>query len=227
MNPIQDWSVATADSLQKLWQGFVSFIPNLIGALIVFIIGWLIAGWVGKLIAVILRKVGLDRALSKTKWDEAMDKADFKTSMSDFIGALVKWVLVIAFLLAAVEILGMGEFAGFLHSIVSWLPNLIVAAAIFVVAIIAAEFIEKLVKAAVGKMNVRYVNMAGTIVRWAVWVFAALAILSQLGVGVTIIQTIVTGIVALVVIAGALAFGLGGKDMAKEWLESIKNKIGQ
>lgn len=222
---IQDWSEITLKSLQNLWEGFIGFIPQLIGALIVFIVGWFISVWIGRFIAEILKRLKLDRIFEKTKWQSAFEKAEFKVSVSDFIGGIVKWVLAIVFLLAAVEILGLGQFAGFLKAIVSWLPNLIISAAIFVVAVIIADFAEKLVKAVVGKMEVSYSKILGTIVKWAVWTFAILAILAQLGVAKEIIQILVSGFVALVVISAGIAFGLGGKDVARDVLENLRNRI--
>ncbi|MDD5750238.1 MAG: hypothetical protein PHU56_01105 [Candidatus Pacebacteria bacterium] len=222
---IQDWSSVTLGALSDLWYGFAGFIPKLIGALIIFVVGWFIAVWLGKLVAEILKRIKFDRIFEKTKWEEAMSKAELKMSMSGFAGGLVKWILVIVFLLAAVEILGMAQFADFLKNIVAWLPNVIVAAAIFVVAVIVADILEKLVKAVVGKMDVKYVNWIGSVVRWSIWVFAILAALSQLGIGSDIIQILVTGFVALIVISGGLAIGLGGKDTAKEMIEELRNKL--
>lgn len=225
MNAIQDWSSITVQSLQNLWAGFLGFLPKLIGALIIFIVGWFVSVWVGKLIAEILKRVRFDRIFEKTKWEEAMKKADFKMKMSDFIGGIVKWVLVIVFLLVAVEVLGLNQFAGFLKAIVAWLPNLVVAAAMFVVAVVVAEFSEKLTQAVVGKMRVGYSRMVGGIVKWSIWIFAILAILFQLGVATEIVQTLIQGFVALVVISSGLAFGLGGKDLAKDLLEDLRGRI--
>lgn len=222
---IQDWSSVTLDALQSFWGGFVSFVPKLIGATIVFIIGWLIAVWIGKILALLLKKAKFDSIFAKAKWQEAMEKAEFKMEMSEFVGSLIKWILIIVFLLAGVEILGMSQFAGFLSGIVAWLPNVVISVAIFIVAVVASDFLEKMMKALVGKMNVKYVGMVGAIVKWAVWIFALLAILGQLGIAPEIIQILVTGVVALIVIGGGLAFGLGGKDMARETLENLKEKL--
>lgn len=222
---LQDWSSITLDALQGLWKGFLDFVPKLIGAIVVFVVGWFIAVWIGKLVAEVLKRIKFDALFEKTKWDEALEKANMKMTMSGFIGGLVKWILVIVFLLAAVEILGMVQFAGFLKDIVAWLPNLVVAAAIFVVAVIVADFAEKLIKAVVGKMNVGYVNMVGAIVRWAIWIFAAFAILEQLEVASDIVQILVTGLVALIVLSGAIALGLGGKDLARDALENLRKKL--
>lgn len=221
---IQDWSSITGEALQGLWFGFEGFILKLIGAILVFIIGWIVAVWLGRLIGGILKRAKFDKIFEKTKWDEALEKADVKVTMSGFVAGLVKWILVVVFLSASVEILGMDQFAIFLGDIVGWLPNLIVAVAIFVVAVIVADFSEKLIKAVVGKMSVGYVNMAGSIVRWAIWIFAIFAILEQLEVASDIVQILVTGFVALIVLSGSIALGLGGKDLARESLENLRNK---
>ena len=222
---IQDWSNITLQALSDLWYGFIGFMPKLIGAVIIFVIGWLIAVWFGKLVAEILKRIKFDKIFEKTKWDEAIKKADIKMTMSGFGGVLVKWILVIVFLLAAVEILGMSQFAGFLKDIIAWIPNVIVAVAILIVAVIVADILEKLVKTMVSKIAVRNVNLIGGVVRWSIWVFAILAALSQLGIGSDIIQILVTGFVALIAISGGLALGIGGKDVAKDIIEGIRNKV--
>lgn len=225
MTILQEWSSITVEKLQDLWGGFLNFIPELIGAIIVFVVGWIIAAWIGKIVTEVLKRAKFDKIFEKTKWDEAFEKADFKMDMSSFLGNLVKWILVIVFLSAAVEILGLTQFAIFLGTIVAWLPNLVVAAAIFVVGVIIADFAEKLIKAVVSKMNVKYVNLVGAVTRWAIWIFAGLMILSQLGVGGEIIQIIVSGFVALIVVSSAIAFGLGGRDLAREILEDARAKM--
>jgi len=222
---LQDWSSVTMEALQGLWFGFLDFIPKLLGAIIIFVIGWFIAIWVGRLVSEILKRVKFDKLFEKTKWDEALEKADIKVTISGFVGGLVKWILVIVFLLAAVEILGLTQFAFFLGDIVGWLPNLVVAAAIFVVAVIVADLAEKVIKTVVGKMSVGYVNMVGSIVRWAIWIFAAFAILEQLQVASDIVQIVVTGLVALVVLSAAIAFGLGGRESAKDIIEGLRGKM--
>ena len=222
---VQDWSTVTLQALQNLWQSFLNFLPRMIGAIVVFVVGWFIAVWIGKLIGEILKRLKFDKIFEKTGWQEALEKAEFKMTMSEFIGAVVKWVLVIVFLLAAVKILVGASYVGFFSKFVEWLPNLVAAAAIFVVAVVVANLSEKFVKAVVGKMRVGYSELIGSIVKWAIWVFAILTILAQLGVAAEIIQIVITGFVALIVISCSLAFGLGGKDLAREFLEGLRNKF--
>jgi len=222
---IVDWYSITYQALQGLWLGFVALVPKIIGALIVFIIGWFIAIGVGKLVTEILKQLKFNRIFEKGTWKDALEKAEFKVDASGFIGAIFKWALVIVFLLAAVEILGFVQFAAFLKSVLSYLPNVIVAALIFVVAVIIADITEKIVRAATEGVKVGYGNLVGAIVKWSIWIFAILAILIQLGIAKELITTLFTGLVALIVISMGIAFGLGGKDAAAEILADLRKKF--
>lgn len=220
-----DWYEPTATAILGLWQGFLVFIPNLIGAVLVFFLGWAISTGIGKLITELSRKAGLNRAFEKGVWKEAMEKDGIKVDIAAFVGSIFKWVFVIVFLLASIEILGLKQFADFIASVLNYLPNVLVGAIIFVVAIIIADLLEKVVKASVESMKPGYGGLVGTAVKWAILVFATLTILYQLRIAAELIQILFTGIVALIVIAGGIAFGLGGKDLAAEVLEDIKKKL--
>lgn len=222
---IIDWYTITISALGNLWTGFLAFIPKLIGALIVLLIGWLIAVGIGKLVTEILKRLGFNRIFEKGSWQQALEKAEFKVDASGFIGAVCKWILVIVFLLAAVEILGLVQFADFLSKVLGYLPNVLVAALIFVVAVIIADIVEKIVRAGVESARVGYGSMAGAIVRWSIWIFAILAILLQLRIASELILTLFTGLVAMIAIAGGIAFGLGGKEVAAGILENLRGKL--
>lgn len=223
---VTSWLDTTIIALKNLWLGFIDFIPNLIGAIIVFLIGWLISIAVGKLIAEILKRIKFNRIFEKGGWKTALEKAEIKVDASSFIGAIIKWVLLIVFLAAAVEILGFNQLTVFLtQKVLPFLPNVVVAAFIFVVAVIIADILEKVVRAAVEGAKVGYGQLVGAIVRWSIWVFAILIILSQLGIGETFMADLFRGIVVMIVLAIGLAFGLGGKDVAAEILQDLRNKL--
>ena len=203
----------------------MGFVPSLTGAIVVLVIGWFISVGVGKLITEILKRIKFNQIFEKGSWDEALAKADIKVDTSAFIGAVVKWILMIVFLMAAVEILGLTQFAGFLQSILHYLPNVVTAVLIFVVTVIVVDILEKVVRASVESMRVGYGHLVSVVVRWSVWGFALLAILMQLNVTPSLIQTLFTGLVALVVVAGGIAFGLGGKDVAGEIVRDLYKKL--
>jgi hypothetical protein len=222
---ILSWTDATIQALQDLWNGFLSFIPLLIGAIIVFIIGWFIAIGIGRIITEILKKLKFNQVVERGGWKGALEKADIKVDTAGFIGAIVKWILVIAFLLVSVEILGLVQFADFLKGILAYLPNVIIAVLIFVVTVIVVDIVEKLSRAAVESIKVGYGQIVSTIVRWSIWIFAALAILHQLGIAKPFMETIFTGLVATLVISFGISFGLGGKEVAADILQGLKRKL--
>jgi len=221
----QDWYWATYQALQDLWVSFIYFIPNLIGAIIVFMVGWLISSWVGMAVTKVLNWLKLNQAFSKAKWDEALDRAGIKADVADFIGQVCRWILVITFLSASVEVLGLVAFAGLLAEVVAWLPNVIVVVLIMVVAVIVADILEKIVVASLVKAKIKQTHLASLIVKWSIYVFSLFAILMQLNIASFLIQTLFTGLVAILVIAGGLALGLGAKDVTKGLLEDLVRKL--
>lgn len=222
---VQTWAEITTIALQNLWQGFIAFVPELFGAIIIFILGWFFALGIGKLIAEILARLRFNKIFEKASWQSVLEKAEIKVNPSDFVGTICKWILVIVFLLVSVEILGFVQFAAFLKSVVAWLPNLLVAVAIFVVAVILADIFEKIVRATVKKIELSYGEFLGVAVRWAIYIFAALAILLQLGVTPTLINTLIIGFVGTISLALGLSFGLGGKDVAAEILQELRKRL--
>ena len=222
---IQDWLLITTQGLQTSWESILLFLPKLVGAIVVFVIGWFIAIWVGKIVSAILDKIKFNELFSRTGWKAAFEKAEITISASDFIGAIVKWVFVVVALMIAADILEWVGFSTLLNQIILWVPNLIVAIAILVVAIIIADILEKMVKASTQKMGVSFVNYLGSVIRWAVYIFAILAALMQLGVAPAIVNTLVVGFVAMIALAFGLSFGLGGKDMAARLLDEWKHKM--
>ena len=223
---VTNWLDTTVMALKNLWLGFIEFIPSLIGALIVFIIGWIVALAFGKLIAEVLKKVRFNQIFEKGGWKGVLGKADIKVDASEFIGSTIKWVLMIVFLAAAIEILGFNQLTLFLTAdVLPFLPNVVVAAFIFVVAVIIADVLEKVVRASIEGIKAGYGSVAGVIVKWSILVFAILAILYQLGIGAVFMADLFRGVVAMIVIAVGLAFGLGGKEVAGEIVRDIKNKL--
>lgn len=223
----QSWAEITFQALQTSWQAFLIFLPKLIVAIIVFIVGWFISVFVGKIIAEILKKIKLDRVFERTGWKESLERAELKISVSEFIGTIFKWILVIIFLSVSIEILGLIQFSDFLKKIVWWLPNLIVSIAIFVVAVIIADILEKIIKASVKKIEITYVGLIGMVVKWAIYIFAGLAILLQLGVAPTIINALIYGLIGTLALSFGLSFGLGGKEAAAKLIEELKKKISE
>lgn len=224
---VQSWTEVITASLQTLWSGFIGFLPSLLGAVIIFIIGWLIAVVLGRLVAQIIRVLRIDQILEKMGFKRSLERANLKLNSGKFIGELVKWFFIIVFLMAATDILGLPQVTDFLKRILFYIPHLIVAVLILLAAVLIANFLQKLVKASVEAAGLRGSNFLGAVTKWAVLVFGVLAALLQLGIVPALIQTIFTGFVAALAIGVGLAFGLGGKDLASQILSKLKKDVSE
>lgn len=224
---VQNWLDVLAGSLQSLWLGVVNFIPSLLGAIIVFIIGLIIASILDKLVERLIYWLKLDSLLRKAGLEIYLQRANLKLNSGYFLGKIVYWFIFIVFLLAAVDILGLPAFSQFLQGILNYIPTIVVAVLILVATFIVADFFRNLVSASVFAAKIHMAKPAAAVTWWVVVIFGFLAALLQLGVAAQVINTIITGIIAMVVLAGGLAFGLGGKDLAAKLLEKAKEKISE
>jgi hypothetical protein len=222
---LQSWTQVTVASFQEIWGGFIGYLPKLLGALIIFFVGWAIAVGLQKLITQVLRAVRLDPMLERLGTDKFFEKGGIKMDFSGWIGTFVKWFLVLVFLLAATDILGMSDVASFLRSVLNYIPNVIVAVLILALAFWLAGVLRKIVQASVSASNIKAAAFLGTLTYWSIVIFGVFASLIQLGIAISLLQTIVTGIIAMLAIAGGLAFGLGGKDLAADLLHKFRKQI--
>lgn len=212
-------------SFQNLWIGVVSYLPSILAALIVFIVGLFVAVVLGGVVSKIVRTLKVDQLLDKTGFKKTLDKTDLDIDIAGLIGGLVKWFFIIAFLMAATEILNLSQVTSFLEQIFFYIPQLVVAVVVLVVAILVANLLQKIVKASMEAASLGGVNFITALTKWVILVFGALAALSQLGVAYSMIQTLFTGLIGALAISLGLAFGLGGRDAAQEIIEKIKKDI--
>ncbi len=223
---IQNWGDVFSTSLQGLWYGFVNFVPNLIIAIIVFIIGWVVGSVVEKALANVIGALKLDRLFQSAGVSDILAKADMKLSVGGFIGGIVKWFIVIVFLMTSLEVIGLTQVNEFLREVVlRYLPQVIIAALVLVLATVISDAMRRIITGGAKAANVRSANMLGTIAHYAIWTFALIIALSQLGVAPQFMQILFTGIIAMLAIAGGLAFGLGGKEAASKAIDRVKDQM--
>ncbi len=143
---LQTWGSTISGAFESIWMGVVAFLPNLVVAIVIFIIGWIIAAFIGRLIAQIIKAIKLDTALEQAGFGAVVRRAGFELSSGGFIGGLVKWFVIVAFLVASFEVLGLTQVNVFLQSVVLlYLPQVIVAVLILLVAIVIADALRKVV----------------------------------------------------------------------------------
>jgi hypothetical protein len=227
MESVQTWGEAITISLIGLWARFVNFLPALVGAVLVFVAGWIVAAALGKVVEHIVKMVKVDDMMEKAGTKGRFKKAGVELNLAKFFGGLVKWFLILVFLMAATDILKLAQVTSFLNSIVLYLPNVIVAAIILAVAFLVGNFVFAVVKGSTKVAGIVSATLLGTVAKWAIVIFGFLAALIQLGVAPSLINTLFVGLVAMLALAGGLAFGLGGKDEAAAILRKLRREISE
>ncbi len=220
---IQDWVSVIVGSLQSLWVASVGVLGDIVGALIVLIIGLIVASGLGTLVERVIATIKLDKLLTSLGIEEYFERAGLTINSGKFLGKLVYWFLVVVFLLAATDILGLFTLSSFLRDIAAFIGrNVIGAVLIMLAAVVLGNFLRNLVKASVKSAKLHAANFLGSLTWWAVVIFGFFAALSQLGVAVTILNSLVTGFVAMLALAGGIAFGLGGKEYATHLISKLR-----
>jgi len=177
-------------------------------------------------VAQVIRAVKVDRALQNLGIEEPLSRAGFRLDAGAFVGGIVRWFIIIVFLVASIDVLGLKQVNIFLSDVVLiYLPNVIVAALILVVAALIADAMQKVVVGAAKAAHLPSSGFLGGVAKWAIWVFAILAALYQLGIAGPLVQTLFVGLVAMLSLAGGLSFGLGGKEAAARYIEKLREDI--
>ena len=202
------------------------FIPNLLVAIVILLIGWAIGALVAKGIAHFMKMIQFDEALKKAGVEDLVEKSGLKLNSGAFLGCLVKYFIVVAFLIASFDVLGLTQVTAFLQQIVvGYLPQLIIAVLILLVSGVVGDVLARVVTASAKTAGLSQANFLGVVSKWAVWVFAILVALSQMGIAGGFIQTLFTGFVVAVSLALGLSFGLGGQNAAAKTIERIQHEI--
>jgi small-conductance mechanosensitive channel len=219
---IQNWGAIFNASLLNLWYGFINFVPGLVGAVIIFIIGWAIGSVVGSAISQLIGALKIDKLFEQDGVTRFFNKAGVRLNVGGFIGTIVKWFIIIVFLMASLEIVGLSQVNDFLRTVVLfYLPKVIIAAFVLIIATILADVVKRLVQVSARAANVHSANMLGSIARYAIWTFAFIIALSELGIATAFMQILFTGLVVALALGFGLAFGLGGRDAAARAVEKM------
>jgi Conserved TM helix len=223
---INTWGDVLSTSFQGLWSGVIMFIPNLIVAIVILCIGWFIGIMVAKAIAHFMKMIKFDEALHKAGFESFVRKAGLTLNSGHFIGGIVKYFIIVVFLIASFDVLGLNQVTAFLQQVViGYLPQLIIAVLILLVGAVVGDVLSRVVTASARTASLSSANMLGSVSKWAVWVFAILVALSQMGIAGAFIQTLFTGFVVALSLALGLSFGLGGQAAASRAIDRISESV--
>jgi hypothetical protein len=210
---ITDWGDAVFLSVSNALNAFLNAVPLVIGALLIIIIGWIIAGALARVVSEVLRRVGADRLFAEHSGRVYGERTrDIKPSV--VAGELVKWLVRVVFLVAAANVLGLTQVSELLNDVLLWIPNLIVAAIILLVAPLLARFVRSAIEVGAGEMGFTNAPILGRIAEIAIVAFAVIIAINQIGIAANLVNILFIGIVAALALAFGLAFGLGGREVA-------------
>lgn len=223
---VQTWSNVLRDAFNELGGGVIGFIPELVVAIVIFIIGWAVGSLLGQVVSQIFRSLKVDNLLKSAKVDEVLKRGGFNLDSGRFVGDLVEWFVILVFLVASLDVLGLSQVNAFLSDVVlKYLPQVIIAVLILLVAVVIASVMQRIVIGAAMAAGVGSANFLGAVTKWSIWVFAVLMALLQLNIAGVLIQTLFTGFVVALSLAFGLSFGLGGQQAAAEFIDKVRKEI--
>ncbi|GAC1315554.1 MAG: hypothetical protein NVSMB2_07390 [Chloroflexota bacterium] len=214
--PVSNWGEALLTSLASALVVLFAAIPKIIGFALILIIGWLIASAIAKVVAAVLRTIKFNDLARRSGFAGFVEKMGIKTDASGFLANLVKWFVRLIVLVTAFDALGLPAVSQVLQQLLLWLPNLVVALVILVIAGLAANALAGLVRGSTAEAGLGNPDLLAGIAKVAVWGFAIVVAVNQIGIATTLVNTLFMGFVGALALALGLAFGLGGRETAGE-----------
>lgn len=199
------------------------FVPRFVTGLIVLLIGLIIASLVRQLLLQLFKFVRLEEMLKRYGVPETRTKEG--VSWTVFLSELARWFVILVFLVPTADIWGLGQFAVILNNLLAFLPNVLIAVLLLLVGFVIARLVHDLLLASVQGVSAESARTVAAVGRYSVIIFAVLIVLNQLGIASDLIRILFGGIVAMVALAGGLAFGLGGKEAAREILTKVLKRL--
>jgi hypothetical protein len=211
---INAWGAALTTSLATALSLFLGAIPRIIGFLVIIIIGWLISGALAAGVAALLRAVKFNVLAQNSGIQGFINNMGLRTDASGLLANIVKWFVRLIVLVVAFDALGLPAVSQVLQQFLLWIPNLIVAVVVLVIAGLAANALGTLIRGSTASAGFSNPDMLASIARVAVWGFGIVVAVNQIGVAQTLVNTLFMGFVGALALAAGLAFGLGGRETA-------------
>jgi hypothetical protein len=219
-----EWQALITDPIREMLTKIIGYLPTLLGALIILVVGWIIAKAIAKLVNKVLKTARFDTLADKSGISSIINKGGLQTTASALVSALVYWLVIIMVLVMVVNALGLPQASSVLETLFAYIPNVIAAVFVLVVAMFLASFVSGIVRTAAGNANLPKPEMFAGVSRWAIIVFGATVSLKELGIAPLLVTSTFNIVLGGVCLALALAFGLGGKDAAAHYLDKVIRK---
>jgi len=191
-------------------------IPKILGFLVILVVGWFIAGLIARAVGGILRNINFNHFAQRAGVADFVDKMGVETDPVGVLAAIVKWFVRLLVLIVAFDALGLPAVSQVLNQLLLWIPNLVVALVVLVIAGLGASALHNLVRGATAKAGFSSPDLVANIAYIAVWAFGIVIAVNQIGIAATLVNTLFMGIVAALALALGLSFGLGARETAGE-----------
>ncbi len=224
MLAVIEWKNLIVEPVTQMLTKMMAYLPVLLGALIILIVGWFVAKAIKRIVDWLLKLIRFDALADKAGISEILKKGNLEISAGEVISSLVYWLIVIMVLVMAVDALGLPKASDVLTSLFAYVPKVIAALLVLVVAMFLASFVSGIVRTAAGNANLPKPEMFAGVSRWAIIIFAVTISLEQLGIASLLVTATFNIILGGVCLALAIAFGLGGKDIVAKYLEELKKR---
>jgi len=219
-----EWENLIADPVRQMLARILGYLPILLGALVILIVGWIVARAIRRILDWLLKTIRFDALADKAGISAILRKGDLKISAREVVSSLVYWLIMIMVLVMTVDALGLPKASDVLASLFAYVPKVIAALLVLVVAMFLASFVSGIVRTAAGNANLPKPEIIAGVSRWAIIIFAVTISLGELGIATLLVTATFNIILGGVCLALALAFGLGGKDAAARYLEELKER---
>ncbi len=217
---------AVSESYMSVKDALLGYGILILLATIIFVITWVVADYVGRLVKKVFDKMNLDGALKQAGLGEVLRRGGVNLNTGSFFGGLLKWTIITVMFLAILQMLGLSDVSMIIGSmVVLYLPKIVVAILIMLVAFILGDVLKKVVTTGAANAHLASAKMLGSLTKTSIIIFAILSALVQLGIAVTLINTVFIGIVVAASLASGIAFGLGGKEMATRILSRASEEL--
>ncbi len=224
MLAVLEWKNLIVEPVSQMLTRIMAYLPVLLGALVILIVGWFVAKAIKRIVDWLLKLIRFDALADKAGISEILKKGNLEISAGEVISSLVYWLIVIMVLVMTVDALGLPKASDVLASLFAYVPKVIAALLVLVVAMFLASFVSGIVRTAAGNASLPKPEIFAGVSRWAIIIFAVTISLEQLGIASLLVTATFNIILGGVCLALAIAFGLGGKDIVAKYLEEIKKR---
>ena len=219
---VEDLSTSVASVVINSLATFINFIPALIGGLIVLTIGLIIAAVVYRIVVGVLKAVQLEKFLAKY----GVTKIEGKDiEWSEILAELSRWSIIIIFLIPTLQVWRLDAVNAVLGRVILYIPNVIVAVVLAIVGLVFAKLAYRVAYGTSRSLGTHLAHTVALVAQWSLIIFVGFLVLHQLGVAQELLRILFAGLVAMIAVAGGLAFGLGGQGTARSILESLWEKF--